>query len=103
MNSFWSFLQDSSTNKSTNYRREVCVLLVAVSMALQAVGQSVVTGDAVGTVMHPSWRRRVRRHRHLDQLRHRCDPVRCYGSEWLLPVRLAEARSVQVDCQADWF
>jgi len=54
MNSFWSFLQDSSTNKSTNYRREVCVLLIAVSMALQAVGQSVVTGDAVGTVTDPS-------------------------------------------------
>ena len=54
MNSFWSFLQDSSTNKSTNYRREVCVLLVAVLMALQAVGQSVVTGDAVGTVTDPS-------------------------------------------------
>jgi len=54
MNSFWSFLQDSSTNKSTNYWREVCVLLIAVSMALQAVGQSVVTGDAVGTVTDPS-------------------------------------------------
>lgn len=54
MNSFWSLLQDSSTNKSTNYRREVCVLLIAVSMALQAVGQSVVTGDAVGTVTDPS-------------------------------------------------
>ena len=54
MNSFWSFLQDSSTNKSANYGYVVCVLLVAALMALQAAGQSVVTGDAVGTVTDPS-------------------------------------------------
>ena len=54
MNSFWSFSQDRSTNKSTHYRRLICALLIAVSMALPAVGQSVVTGDAVGTVTDPS-------------------------------------------------
>src|ERR1700722_8260109 len=54
MNSFWSLLQDSSSNKSINYRREVCVLLVVALMALQAAGQSIVTGDAVGTVTDPS-------------------------------------------------
>ena len=34
--------------------RQLCVLLVVVLMTLLAAGQSVVTGDAVGTVTDPS-------------------------------------------------
>jgi Carboxypeptidase regulatory-like domain len=33
---------------------KLCVLLIAMFMALQAAGQSIVTGDAVGTVTDPS-------------------------------------------------
>src|SRR5262252_10278240 len=38
----------------TTNLRKMCVLLVALFVALHAAGQSVVTGDAVGTVTDPS-------------------------------------------------
>src|SRR5215469_15983107 len=45
----------SMTLKSANCRRRLCVLVVvAFVMTLLAAGQSVVTGDAVGTVTDPS-------------------------------------------------
>src|SRR5262252_4297167 len=52
---FRNVLRGSSTiNRSANCPRILCVLLVAALMALQAEGQSIVTGDAVGTVTDPS-------------------------------------------------
>src|SRR5690242_5788637 len=52
---FRNVLRGSSMiNRSANYPRILCVLLVAALMALQAAGQSIVTGDAVGTVTDPS-------------------------------------------------
>jgi len=42
------------TEDFTTNLRKLCVLLIAVCMALQAAGQSIVTGDAVGTVTDPS-------------------------------------------------
>ena len=42
------------TEDFTTNLRKLCVLLIAVFMALQAAGQSIVTGDAVGTVTDPS-------------------------------------------------
>jgi hypothetical protein len=55
MISFWDALQRSSVpNRHANQLQKLCVLLIVVSMALQAAGQSVVTGDAVGTVNDPS-------------------------------------------------
>jgi hypothetical protein len=50
-----SALQKSSvTRRHTNQLQTLCVLVIAVLMTLQAAGQSVVTGDAVGTVADPS-------------------------------------------------
>jgi len=37
-------------NRSVNCPQILCVLRVAALMALQAAGQSIVTGDAVGAV-----------------------------------------------------
>lgn len=52
---FRNVLRGSSLiNISANCPRILCVLLVAALMALQAAGQSIVTGDAVGTVTDPS-------------------------------------------------
>src|SRR5215469_18922392 len=52
---FRNVLRGSSMiNRSANCPRTLCVLLVAALMALQAAGQSIVTGDAVGTVTDPS-------------------------------------------------
>ena len=52
----WSVLRGSSkTNDFTSYFRKLCFVSVAgFLMTLQAAGQSVVTGDAVGTVTDPS-------------------------------------------------
>ena len=44
----------SMINRTADCLRMLCVLLVAALMALQAAGQSIVTGDAVGTVTDPS-------------------------------------------------
>src|SRR5215467_9699181 len=44
----------SMINRSANCPRILCILLVAALMALQATGQSIITGDAVGTVTDPS-------------------------------------------------
>src|SRR5215472_6066138 len=54
--SLWSVLRESSmTNDFTGYFRKFCFVIVAgCLMTLQGAGQSVVTGDAVGTVTDPS-------------------------------------------------
>lgn len=50
-----SALRESSmTNNFISFLRKFCFVLVAAFMTLQAAGQSVVTGDAVGTVTDPS-------------------------------------------------
>src|SRR5215831_2969997 len=52
---FRSVLRGSSMiDRSANCRRMLCVLLVDLLLAVQAAGQSIVTGDAVGTVTDPS-------------------------------------------------
>src|SRR5690348_13975377 len=55
MISSWRVLPASSmTNRYADRPTKLCILLVFALMALQAAGQSVVTGDAVGTVTDPS-------------------------------------------------
>src|SRR5947207_10462271 len=55
MISLWGALRNTSVaNRHTNQLRTLCVLLITLLIALHAAGQSIVTGDVVGTVVDPA-------------------------------------------------